>query len=174
MTPSLPSARTSPATPNGNALDALLERSVAHERIGARLPRQLALYGLAGAVIMTAVGLIGLAITHPAHMRHGGFLLVLASATVSLATLLHTLAVPFICVGAVLTLIGITITFSDRRRGAPPRYAVAAQALSGVTGAIVAVPFAALLLLNLIIWIVIFITVLMIIGLAIGAALENA
>jgi hypothetical protein len=134
-------------------LEAFLRRSVIYEKAGAFIPRDLLNFGLYGSAIVTVTGLLALLFPSPDSIRHSGFFLVLGASAANLEAIMHSLAIPAICCG--LALLALDLYLTQGRRSEHWRTAVVAQAAAGGVGGILSIIFLALMLLNLVIWILI-------------------
>jgi hypothetical protein len=143
----------SAADDNGSALKAFLDRTTIHETAGAAIPRDLLQFGLYGSLLVIASGILALIAPSPESIRSGDFFLILGTPAASLEAFMHALAVPAIVGG--LLLLGLDLYLSQVRSSEHWHTAVVAQAAAGGVGGLVGVVFLALLLINLVLWVLI-------------------
>ncbi len=133
----------------GSALESLLSRSVIHEKAGAVIPRDLLRFGLYGSIVCIATGLLALLFPTADSIRHGDFFLILATPAADLQSVMHAAAIPLIVCG--VALLALDPYLMQGRRSEHWRSAVVAQAATGAVGTV----FLALVIINLVLWIVI-------------------
>jgi hypothetical protein len=153
-------------TQDESALKSLLGRAALHDR--AVIPHDLLQFGLLGSLIVIATGLVALILPSAAAIRHDHFFLLFGGATAGLDTLMGSLAAPAIVCG--FALLALDLYLMRTPTGERWRTAVVAQAAAGGASAVVFTLFLALVLLNLVIWILIVAAVIA----AIGALLAGA
>jgi hypothetical protein len=173
-----PTASKSPSrrTGEGSALRDLLEHSLIHERAGAAIPRDLMQFGFYGAAIITATGLLALALpTNPSalhsHSFHG-FFLVLDGPAGDIGASLHSIAIPLIVLGVGLLVLDVILSRGARSAGWRP--VVVAQAAVGGVGGVIPAVFIVIALINLVIWVLFIAAVLGLIGLIIAGLLSGS
>jgi hypothetical protein len=137
----------------GYALESLLSRSVIHEKAGAVIPRDLLRFGLYGSIVCIATGLLALLFPTADSIRHGDFFLILATPAADLQSVMHAAAIPLIVCG--VALLALDPYLMQGRRSEHWRSAVVAQAATGAVGGAVGTVFLALVIINLVLWIVI-------------------
>jgi hypothetical protein len=141
------------ASQDESALDSLLNRAVPWESLGKVLPRDLVRLGLYGSAVMILTALLALAIPSTHSIRHGGLFLLFASIAAGLAAFLHAVAVPAIVFG--LLLLGVDLYLSNVPTGGRSRLVVIGQAAIGGVGGGIGVLFLALVVFNVVLWLVI-------------------
>jgi hypothetical protein len=141
-----------PADSNGSALSQFLSRTIDYNKAGAVIPRDLLSFGLLGSIVVIATGLLALVFPGPGAVRHGGFFLVLGTQAAGLDSLMHAIAIPAILCG--LALLALDLYLMRVPTSQQWRSAVVAQAAGGGLGAALSALFLALVLLNLVIWVV--------------------
>lgn len=148
-----------PVSEEESALESLLRRAVPYEGLGAVMPRDLVQFGLYGSGIVILAGLIALALPDPSSIRHAHglfhahFFLILGPVEAGLVGFMQALAVPAIVCGVLL--LGLDVYFTQVPTTEQWRWAVVGQAAAGGVGAGAGVIFLALLILNVVVWILI-------------------
>jgi hypothetical protein len=145
-----------------DALGSLLGRITVHERAGAVVPTDLLQFGFYASAITIATGVLALLWSDPESVRHGGFYLVLGGASATMTSLMKALAVPAICAGVLL--LGVDLFLMKVRTSARWRAVIVGQAALGGAVGLIGTFFLALVLLNLVLWILIVMLALAVIG----------
>lgn len=135
-----------------SALKSLLERAVPYEKAGWIMPRPVVALGMIGSGVMIGSGLLAIIFPSPQSVSHGAFFLLFASEAAGLESFMRIVALPAIVAG--LGLLALNFYLMKARTGAPGRYVVAGQAVAGSVGGVISGLFLALVVLNLVIWIV--------------------
>jgi hypothetical protein len=117
------------------------------------IPRDLVQLGLYGSTVMILTGLVALVIPSPHSISQGELFLLFASIGAGLAGFLQVLAVPAILFG--LLLLGIDVYLSQVPTGERSRWIVVGQATAGGIGGGIGVLFLALVIFNVVLWLVI-------------------
>jgi hypothetical protein len=138
---------------DGSALGGFLNRCTDYEKAGAVIPRDLLQFGLVGSIVVIVTGILAFIVPSPESIRQGDFYLVLGGTAADIGEIMRALAVPAILCG--LALLGLDLYLMEGRRSEHWRGAVVAQAAAGGLGGFVGVIFLALILLNLVLWILI-------------------
>lgn len=159
--------RHGPATPGNSALTDFLKHTKVYDVTKALIPKDLLQFGISGAVIVMATGLLALILPSPASIDRGEFFLVLGSTAASLDALMQGLAIPAIVSSAALLLLDVYLMVVPTTE--QWRLAVVGQATVGGAGGILSVLFLALVVLNIALWIAIGCCILAGIGLFLGA-----
>lgn len=136
-----------------SALEAFLSRTVIHELAGAAIPRDLMRFGLYGSIVVIATGVLGLVFPGANSIRRGSFFLILGTPAADMQTIVHVVAIPLIACGTALLLLDLYLM--QGRRSEHWRPVVVAQAAAGGIGGVVSTIFLALVIINLVLWIVI-------------------
>ena len=150
---------SSPGDSSGSALRDFLSHAVIYGN-RALMPRDLVQFGLMGSGLAILASVIALALPDPASiehahgpMFHAHFFLILGSVAGGLVGLLQALAVPAIVCGVML--LGLDIYFMRVPTTEEWRWAIVGQAAAGGLGAGIGILFFALLILNVVVWLVI-------------------
>jgi hypothetical protein len=143
---------TAGSSTDRSALDSLLEKAIPHETIGATVSFDLLQFGLYGSVVVIVTSLVALAMPGAESIRHSSFYLLFGGAVADLVTFLRALAIPGIVFGGMLLILDAVLL--TVRTPSWSRSLITLQAAAGGFSGVVATAFLALLLLNLVIWIV--------------------
>jgi hypothetical protein len=135
-----------------SALEAFLSRTVIHELAGAAIPRDLLRFGLYGSIVVIATGVLGLVFPDADSIRRGSFFLIFSAPAADMRTIMHVVAIPLIACGVALLLLDLYMM--QGRRSEHWRSVVVAQATAGGIGGVVSAVFLALVIINLVLWIV--------------------
>lgn len=149
----MPSTNLAHQAADSSALESLLRRSVIYEKAGAAIPRDLLRFGLHGSTICIATGLLALLFPSAASIRHGDFFLILGTPAADIQSVMHSAAIPLIASGVALLLLDLYLMRGHRSEHW--RSAVVAQAAAGGIGGLVGTVFLALVIINLVLWIVV-------------------
>jgi hypothetical protein len=155
-----------------SALDSLLDKVIPHETIGATVSFDLLQFGLYGSIIVIVTALLALAMPGAESIRHSGFYLLFGGAVADLVTFLRALAVPAVTFGGMLLILDAVLL--TVRTPSWSRSLITLQAAAGTFSGVVATAFLALLLLNLVIWIVIMVLLATVCFAFIAAALSGS
>jgi uncharacterized membrane protein len=163
----MPSTDLLSGSGDDNALKSFLDRVVPYEKAGAIVPNDLLQFGFFGSIIVIVTGLLASAFPDPASIRDGGFYLVLGDTAASVTALMKALAIPAIVAGG--SLLVVDAFLMKVRTSAHWRSVIVAQAAVGGAAGAICTGFLALLILNLVLWIIIVALILMTIGVLLSA-----
>jgi hypothetical protein len=109
-------------------------------------------FRLYGSIVCIATGLLALLFPTADSIRHGDFFLILATPAADLQSVMHAAAILLIVCG--VALLALDPYLMQGRRSEHWRSGVVAQAATGAVGGAVGTVFLALMIINLVLWIV--------------------
>ncbi len=148
-----------------SALKSLLRRAAVHDK--AVIPTDLVQFGLYGSVIVIATALLALALPSEQSISHSGFYLVFGGALGGLASFVRALAGPALLFG--FALLGVDIYLMKVPTRAHSRATIVTQAAAGGVSATICAIFLALIVVNLVIWLLIVAACVMALAAVVGA-----
>ena len=140
-----------PPVEDDSALKSLLRRAAVHNK--AVIPADLVQFGLLGSGIVILTALLALAMPSEHSISHSSFYLLFGGVLGSLAAFAHALAVPALLFG--VALLALDIYLMKVPTQGHTRSAIVAQATAGGVSATLCALFLALIVINLVIWILI-------------------
>jgi hypothetical protein len=160
-----------PARRQDNALLGLLARSVVHEQAGAQIPMELLRFGFLAAAALLLTALLGALMPSPALVRHAHFFLLLGGVAATFIRVLQALMPVALALGC--GLLALNIFLVSGRRNAAWRIVIVGQAVLGAAGLGLDGLLAAIVLLDLAVWIMLGVAIAAAVVMLLAAALSE-